>query len=79
MSGTEMVVAIVLFLVVGDIAVTAIVARSRAYRVNAKLEEVTRGIESRWHERLDKMERWMGNLETIVLEQEKHREFDRSF
>lgn len=49
---------------------TAILAKTRAYDSNVQNRAVL--------ERLDKLEKRMNNLETIVLEAEKHKQFDRA-
>lgn len=75
----EMVVFIVLFVTVGG------VLRSYFYskRVSGKafgriMDDVRVEIDAQVDERFRRLEKRMANLETIVLEEEKHRHFEKS-
>jgi hypothetical protein len=75
---TGEVIALVFFTMIVAGAIVSIVnIRSRPRR-DPEIAATVERIEAKLDGRLDKIERRMANLETIVLEQEKHREFDRA-
>lgn len=58
------------------IAITKIRADAAA-KNNGNIEELSDHFEDLLDSRMEKVESRIGNLETIVLETEKHREFDK--
>ncbi len=76
---TGEVIALVFFTLIIACSIVSVVAiRSKPRQAAREMAEAVQRIESKLDGRLGRIESRMANIETIVLENEKHREFDRA-
>ena len=78
MESGEVVGLVFFTLIVAGAIVSIVSIRSKPRRSDKDLAEAVQRIETKLDGRLGRIESRMANLETIVLENEKHREFERA-
>lgn len=78
MEAGEVIGLVFFMLILGGTIIGVVAIRSKPREDTRNLTEAVERIEAKLDGRMNAIESRMANLETIVLETEKHREFDRA-